>query len=71
MGYLNKENETHEAMTEDHWLKLGDLGTVFRKYFFTFLENIWIFLIKFFVIFFQVSTTKTGSFQFLENNQIL
>jgi len=26
MGYLNKENETHEAMTEDHWLKLGDLG---------------------------------------------
>ena len=26
MGYLNKENETKEVMTEDFWLKLGDLG---------------------------------------------
>ena len=26
MGYLNRENETKEVMTEDHWLKLGDLG---------------------------------------------
>ena len=26
MGYLNKENETKEVMTEDHWLKMGDLG---------------------------------------------
>jgi len=26
MGYLNKETETREVMTEDNWLKLGDLG---------------------------------------------
>ena len=26
MGYLNKEAETKEVMTEDNWLKLGDLG---------------------------------------------
>jgi long-subunit acyl-CoA synthetase (AMP-forming) len=26
MGYLNKEAETHDVMTEDAWLKLGDLG---------------------------------------------
>ena len=26
MGYLNKENETKEVMTSEHWLKLGDLG---------------------------------------------
>lgn len=24
MGYLNKENETKDVITEDHWLKLGD-----------------------------------------------
>jgi len=26
MGYLNKENETRDALTSDNWLKLGDLG---------------------------------------------
>ena len=26
MGYLNKEAETKEVMTDDNWLKLGDLG---------------------------------------------
>ena len=26
MGYLNKDSETKEVMTDDHWLKLGDLG---------------------------------------------
>jgi len=24
MGYLNRENDTKEVMTEDHWLKMGD-----------------------------------------------
>ena len=66
MGYLNKENETHEAMTEDHWLKLGDLGNFF---FSNFEKEIYI-LIKN-IYNFQVSTTKMGSFQFLEKNQIL
>ena len=28
MGYLNKEAETKEVMTEDNWLKLGDLGYI-------------------------------------------
>lgn len=26
MGYLNREAETKEVFSEDHWLKLGDLG---------------------------------------------
>lgn len=26
MGYINKENETKEVMSEDNWLRLGDLG---------------------------------------------
>ena len=69
MGYLNKENETHEAMTEDHWLKLGDLGKIFENII-SRKKNILKILIKIFVNFFQVSTTKMVSFQFLENNQI-
>ena len=31
MGYLNRENETKDVMTEDHWLRMGDRATLDDK----------------------------------------
>ena len=34
MGYLNRENETKEVMTEEHWLRTGDRASLDDKGFF-------------------------------------
>ena len=28
MGYLNKDSDTKDCMTEENWLSLGDLGYI-------------------------------------------